>query len=172
MAIRKIVLYPNPILATPTKEVNEINDDIKKIVEDMIETMYDAPGVGLAANQIGLSLRITVIDVEYTNPDKSKNPIVMINPKIESQEGELYEDEGCLSLPGVSEKVKRFQKVSVTFLNIKGEKEILVGEDLLARAIQHECDHLDGKLYIDRLSLLKKEFLKKKYFKFLEEGGS
>lgn len=167
MGVKPIVKFPNLILSSSTKIIEEISSDIKKIVDDMLESMYKAPGIGLAANQIGLSLKIAVIDIEFSDK-KKKNPIILINPKIISTEGELYEDEGCLSLPGVSEKVKRFKKVTVSFTDLKGDKKTLVGEDLLARAIQHECDHLDGKLYIDRLSSIKREFLKKRYLKATE----
>lgn len=168
MGIMPIVKFPNQVLATKTKLVEVIDSNTKKIIDDMLETMYQAPGVGLAANQVGLSCRIAVIDVEYSD-NKNKNPIIMINPKITSKEGETFEDEGCLSLPGVSEKVKRFKKITVSFMDLNGDSKTLVGEDLLARAIQHECDHLDGKLYIDRLSSLKREFVKKRYLKTNKE---
>lgn len=173
MAIRPIITFPNPVLTTPTKSIKEITLEIKSIIKDLLETMYDAPGVGLAANQIGLSLKIAVIDIEYSinnSKTKQKNPLVLINPKIVSTEGELYEDEGCLSLPGVSERVKRFQKVTATYLDPNLEQKTIIGEGLLARALQHECDHLNGKLYIDRLSSLKREFVKKRYIKNSQES--
>ena len=157
MGIMPIVKFPDQVLSTPTKIVGAINQEIKKIIEDMLETMYKAPGIGLAANQVGFAYRIAVIDVEHSDK-KEKNPIILINPLITSKEGELFEDEGCLSLPGVSEKVKRFKRVTVTFTDLNGALKTLVGEDLLARAIQHECDHLDGRLYIHQLNSLKPEF--------------
>jgi len=169
MAIRPIVKFPDPVLAKPTKLVEKIDDEIKTLVADMIETMYNAPGVGLAANQVGVSLRVAVIDTEWSE-DKPRNAYILINPEIISSDGEVHEEEGCLSFPGVNEQVKRYSKATVKFLDLDGNEQTLTGEGVLARAIQHECDHLDGKLYMDRLSTLKRGILKKRYAKLLKEN--
>ena len=168
MAIRTIVTFPDPVLAKPTSPVSKFDLELKTLVQDMIETMYDAPGVGLAANQIGVSSRVAVIDVDYPE-DKPKKVYVLINPQIISLEGKLFEEEGCLSLPGVHEKVYRAERATVSFLDLDGKQQTLTGEGFLARAIQHECDHLDGKLFMDQLSPLKRSLLKKRYLKQLRE---
>jgi peptide deformylase len=134
----------------------------------MFESMYLAQGIGLAAPQIGLSQRITVIDVSFKkNPDEK---VVLINPEIIEREGEQYEEEGCLSLPEIREKVKRAAKVKVRAQNTAGEWFEMEGEELLSRAFQHEIDHLDGVLFIDRLSRLKKDLLVRKIKKLIKNG--
>jgi peptide deformylase len=134
----------------------------------MAATLYAAPGVGLAAPQVGHSLRLAVIDVTPAN--QPKNLLVLINPEIAAAEGECLWEEGCLSVPDYSEEVKRSKKVTVRYQNLEGEKVEIVGEDLLAVALQHEIDHLDGILFIDHLSKLKKDLFKKKLQKEKKEG--
>lgn len=153
MALRKIVKYGDPILKRKCPPVKLIDKEIHKLIQDMFETLYDAPGVGLAANQIGVSLSLSVIDLQ---PDGKKSPLVLINPKIIELKGRLFEEEGCLSIPGFLSKVKRYAYAKVSALNEKGLPVTYVGEGFLARAFQHETDHLNGKLYIDRLSFLKR----------------
>lgn len=176
MAILKIVTFPDPVLRKSTERVTDFDANLAKLVADMFDTMYDAPGVGLAANQVGISKRLAVIDVDYSvegdddeGEDANKtrclvnqNQRVLINPKLVKRGGSFMYKEGCLSVPGVSEEVKRAERVTVKFQDLKGEEHVLEAEGLLAVAIQHELDHLDGKLFIDRLSLAKRGLIKSK----------
>ena len=173
MAILKIVTFPDPVLRQPTKEVTKFDAELEKLVADMFDTMYDAPGVGLAANQIGLSLRLAVIDVDYhiegDEDDEAavrrpveQNPRVLVNPHLVKKGDDFLFKEDLLSVPGFSEEVKRAQTVTVRFQDLKGEQHTLDAEGLLAVAIQHEIDHLDGKLFIDRLSVAKRGLIKSK----------
>ncbi len=166
MAILKILTYPDRRLKKKSTPVEKIDKGIEKLLDDMAETMYDAPGVGLAAPQIGINLRVIVIDVSARQQD-SPGLIELINPVIISSEGVQVEEEGCLSIPGFSSEVKRKTKVTVQGLDRNGKLVELEGSGLLARAFQHEIDHIDGILYIDRLSRLKRELLKKKIEKAL-----
>jgi peptide deformylase len=166
--IHEIVKYPDPVLAKRGEAVTVFDDKLKALVEEMFESMYAAQGIGLAAPQIGLSQRLTVIDVSFKkNPDEK---VVLINPEIIEREGEQYEEEGCLSLPEIREKVKRAAKVKVRAQNTDGEWFEIEGEELLSRAFQHEIDHLDGVLFIDRLSRLKKDLLVRKIKKLIKNG--
>ena len=166
MAILKIIKYPHRYLKKPTALVKDFKDkQIHKLILDMAETMYDAPGIGLAANQVGVSLRVAIIDALWKSEDEKRDLRIFINPKILSKSDPLDFDEGCLSLPGITGNVKRFSKVSIEYQNQRGEKKKLDAEGLLAVALQHETDHLDGKLYIDYISSLKREFLLKKFKK-------
>jgi len=151
MAILPIVKYGDPVLAKKTKNVPQIDDELLHAIGDMLLTMYAAPGIGLAANQIGLSQCFAVIDLQ---PGGQKHPMVIINPVIEERSGTLNEEEGCLSIPGFASNVKRAAKVRVRALNESGLPVVIEAEGLLARCLQHEIDHLNGKLYIDRLSLV------------------
>jgi peptide deformylase len=169
MAVLPILRFPNPILKERTRPIHTIDNSIRKLAQDMAETMYAAPGVGLAANQVGSPFRLAVIDVTPAN--EPKNLLVLINPEIISAEGECTWDEGCLSVPECNEEVKRNQKVVVRFLNLQGERVELAGEGLLAIALQHEIDHLDGLLFIDRISPLKRRLLKKRLRKKEDEGS-
>ena len=166
MAILKILTYPDPKLKKKSTPVEKIDKEIEKILDDMAETMYDAPGVGLAAPQVGINLRVIVIDISARQED-SPGLIELINPEIISSEGVQIEEEGCLSIPGFSSEVKRKAKAKVQGLDRKGELVEYEGTGLLARAFQHEIDHIDGILYIDRLTRLKRELLKKKIEKAL-----
>ena len=153
MAVRKIVKYGDPVLRRKCPNVKVIDKDILRLVDDMFETMYDAPGIGLAANQIGVPLSVAVIDIQ---PEGKKNPIVLINPKIAELKGRLLEEEGCLSIPGFLAKVRRYAYAKCTALDERGFPITVAGEGLLARALQHETDHLSGKFYADRVSLFKR----------------
>lgn len=158
MSVLKILTYPDPVLKKKAKPVEIIDEKIKKLAEDMIETMYAAPGIGLAAPQIGESLRVITVDVTR----KGEDLIVLINPEIILGEGECTEEEGCLSVPDLKEIVQRKEKVLVKGLDIQGRKIQIPAEGLLAIAFQHEIDHLDGILIIDRVSRLKRDIFKKK----------
>jgi peptide deformylase len=151
MSLRSIVKYGDPILRKKTAQVPQIDDELLHTIGDMFQTMYAAPGIGLAANQVGISRSFAVIDIQ---PGGQRHPLVIINPVIEERSGSLYEEEGCLSIPGFAAKVKRAEKVRVRALNEHGLPVVIEAEGLMARCLQHEIDHLNGKLYIDRLSLV------------------
>jgi len=166
--IRRILTYPDPELKKRSVPVTIINEKIKELVRDMAETMYDAPGVGLAAPQIGVHQRVIVIDV--SPKDEAPHLIVAINPVIIHSEGETYEEEGCLSVPKYGANVRRHASVVVKALNLEGEETTCRAEGLLAIAFQHEIDHLDGILFVDHLSPLKKEIFRKKYRQLTDPG--
>jgi peptide deformylase len=170
MAIRTILHYPDPRLKQKGARVAEITDDVKKLVDDMAETMYAAPGVGLAATQIGVPLQVFVIDI--ADKDEPSDLRVFINPEIVAREGELTWTEGCLSFPGVTEDVERAAKVRVRAQDRDGVWFELEAEGLLAVAIQHEYDHLQGVLMIDHLGPLKKRIVHRKMVKRSEELGA
>lgn len=163
MAQLEIRTYPDDVLRKKAEPVEVVDDEIKKLVDDMAETMYAAPGVGLAANQVGVLKRVAVIDVEYT--DGKPNLLVLINPTIIEKNGVSVTEEGCLSLPGVSEPVERAAEVKVRALNIDGEPVEISAEGFFAHAVQHELDHLDGTLFIDHLSFLKRKMLSRELTK-------
>lgn len=166
MAVLEIKTYPEKVLKEKALPVENINGQIQRLIDDMTETMYAAPGIGLAAPQVGVSKRIIILDVSVK--DEEKMPlIVLINPEIVNYEGETDSEEGCLSLPGYTTTVKRSEKVLVRGLNREGMPVEIDGEGLLSRALQHEIDHLNGTLIIDRISSIKREFFKKRFQKAL-----
>ena len=167
MAILRILHYPDPVLAKKAEPVTEINDDIKRLADDMAETMYAAPGVGLAAPQVGVSQRLIVLDC--AGKDEPPNLIKAVNPEIIVSEGECFEEEGCLSVPAFYARVKRNETVTVRFRDLDNHQVEMATDGLLAIAFQHEIDHLDGVLFVDHLSSLKKSIFKKKYKKILEQ---
>jgi len=165
MAVLEIKKYPERILKEKTAPVVDIDSSIQRLIDDMIETMYAAQGVGLAANQVGVSKRLCVIDISVAD---DKTPlIVLINPEIVQKKGSIEIEEGCLSVPEYRAKVKRAEEVLVKGLDRKGKPVEVAGGALLARALQHEIDHLDGLLFIDRMSPIKREFFKKRHKKNL-----
>lgn len=163
MALREILEYPDPRLREVAKPVPRVDDEIRRLVDDMAETMYDAPGVGLAAPQIGVGYRIFVIDI--AGEDEPSELRVFINPEIIATDGTQTWNEGCLSFPGVSEEIKRAERVKVRALDRDGKPFELEADGLLAVAIQHENDHLNGVLMIDKLSALKKRMMGRKLAK-------
>jgi len=165
--VRTILSYPDPELKKKSQPVTVINEKTRELVRDMTETMYDAPGVGLAAPQIGVHQRVIVIDI--AGKDEKPELIVAINPVIIHAEGETYEEEGCLSVPKFAANVRRHAKVVVKGLNIEGEEATWRAEDLLAIAFQHEIDHLDGILFIDHISQLKRDIFRRKYRRSSQE---
>ena len=165
--IRDILTYPNPELKKKALPVTVINEKTIELARDMAETMYAAPGVGLAAPQIGVHQRIIVIDV--SSKDEHPELIVAINPLIIHAEGESYEEEGCLSVPKYAANVHRHARVVVKALDLKGEEVMYRADGLLAIAFQHEIDHLDGILFVDHISPLKREMFRKKYRRSAEE---
>lgn len=158
MALREILHFPDPRLRLVAKPVSRIDNEIQDLVRDMAETMYEAPGIGLAATQINIAKRVVVIDVSADRKDLR----VFINPEIIDKGGVFGVEEGCLSVPGVFEEVKRAQRIVVRALSAQGTPFELVAEDLLAVCIQHEIDHLDGKVFVDYLSRLKQQRIRKK----------
>ncbi|MCY1275576.1 Peptide deformylase [compost metagenome] len=159
MAILNILEFPDPRLRTIAKPVEVVDDSVRKLIDDMFETMYAAPGIGLAATQVNVHKRVVVMDL---SEDKSE-PLVFINPEFEplTEQMDQYQ-EGCLSVPGFYENVDRPQKVKIKALDRDGQPFELIAEGLLAVCIQHECDHLNGKLFVDYLSSLKRDRIKKK----------
>jgi len=162
MAVLKILIFPDQRLRTIAKEILVIDDEIKALASNLLETMYEGKGIGLSATQANIHKRILVVDVS----DEKDSPLILINPKIEVlNEEEEVSSEGCLSVPGFFEEVSRPSEISITALNLEGEKLTIVATGLLAVAVQHEMDHLDGKIFVDFLSNLKRQRIKKKLLK-------
>lgn len=178
MAKLKIFTFPDTVLAQKAKPVARVEKPLHTLADDMLETMYDAPGIGLAANQVGILQRILVLDTDYDYEESpegpngaeavgdqgviiNRRPRIIINPEITHREGSVLFSEGCLSVPEYNAEVKRAEKIKLQYQDIDGLTKTLSAEGLLAIAIQHEMDHLDGKLFIDRLSPLKKEVVKR-----------
>ena len=162
MAVLKILIFPDQRLRTVAKEVLVIDDEIKTLVSNLLETMYEGNGIGLSATQVNIHKRILVVDVT----DEKDSPLVLINPKIKvlNKEEKIY-SEGCLSVPGFFEEVSRPSEINITALNLEGERFTIMATDLLAVAVQHEMDHLDGKIFVDFLSNLKRQTIKRKLLK-------
>lgn len=171
MTIRPLVILPDPKLRLVSEPVKEITDEIRQLAEDMLETMYDAPGVGLAAIQIGVPVRMVTMDVSKS--EEERVPMVLINPEITwaSEEKRTYE-EGCLSIPEYYEEVERPDRVRFRYMNLKGEIVEQEAEDLLATCVQHEIDHLNGVLFIDYLSKLKRDRVMTKFKKAAKREGA
>jgi peptide deformylase len=163
-----IVKFPDPILQRPTEPVTAFDGDLRTLVDDMFESMYVAHGIGLAAPQIGIPKRLTVIDLSFQKNPEDK--IALINPEVVTKEGKIYEEEGCLSLPDIREKVARAAKVKIRAQDLEGNWFERDADDLLARAFQHEIDHLDGILFIFRISALKRDFVLRKIRKLQRAG--
>jgi len=166
--ILKIVKYPEPVLSQPCEPVTEFDKELRKLVADMFETAYASQGIGLAAPQVGVSKRLTVIDVSMGKDPKDR--LVLVNPEIISSEGKLYEEEGCLSFPDIREKIVRAAKVRIRAQDEHGKWFEMDGEELLARCMQHEIDHLNGMLFIFRMSGLKRDLNLRKIRKMQREG--
>ena len=166
--ILKIVKYPEPVLSQPGEPVTEFDAGLKKLVDDMFETMYASQGIGLAAPQVAVSKRVTVVDLSQGKDPAQK--LVLVNPEVIFREGKQYEEEGCLSFPEIREKVQRASKVRIRAQDLKGKWFEMDGEELLSRAFQHEIDHLDGMLFIFRMSSLKRDLVLRKIRKMQREG--
>lgn len=161
MALLNILEYPDPRLRTKARPVQRVDDEIRRLIDDMLETMYAAPGIGLAATQADVHLRVLVLDIS----DTKDMPLCYINPEIVELDGETMGDEGCLSVPGITEQVPRAERIRVRALDRNGDVFEQDADGLLAVCIQHEIDHLDGKLFVDYLSELKRGRIKKKLIK-------
>jgi peptide deformylase len=164
----KIVKYPDPVLSRPGEPITEFNAELHKLIADMFETTYAEQGVGLAAPQVGISKRLTTIDLSMGKDPKQR--LVLINPEIISSEGRVYENEGCLSFPEINEKVVRAAKVRIRAQDERGKWYEMDGDDLLARCFQHEIDHVDGMLFIYRMSALKRDLTLRKIRKLQRAG--
>ncbi len=167
--ILKIVKYPEPVLQQPGEPVTEFNDELRQFVADLFETMYASQGVGLAAQQVGIAKRVTVIDLSLGKDPAQK--LVLVNPEIIFREGKQYEEEGCLSFPEIREKISRAAKVRVRAQDEYGKWFEMDGEELLSRAMQHEIDHLDGIVFLFRMSALKRNLNLRKIRKMQSEGA-
>ena len=161
MALLDILEFPDPRLRTRAKEVKEVNNGIRKLVDDMLETMYEAPGIGLAATQVNVHQRVVVIDVS----EEKDQPLVLINPSYQVIDGEQEYDEGCLSVPGYYETVIRAEKIQLNAIDREGNAFEMECNELLAICVQHEIDHLNGVLFVDHISKLKRERIKAKLVK-------
>jgi peptide deformylase len=166
--ILKIVKYPEPVLSQPGEPVTEFDAELKKLADDMFETMYASQGIGLAAPQVSVGKRVTVVDLSMGKDPAQK--LVLVNPEVTLREGKQYEEEGCLSFPEIREKVQRAAKVRIRAQDLKGKWFEMDGEELLSRAFQHEIDHLDGMLFIFRMSSLKRDLVLRKIRKMQREG--
>ena len=158
MALLPILHYPDARLRKTARPVDDVNDEIRRLIDDMFETMYDAPGIGLAATQVNVHQRLLVADIS----EHKDQPLVFINPNILSLDGEELTEEGCLSVPGIYEPVKRPSRIKVSALDRNGDRFELEAEGMLAVCIQHEVDHLDGKLFVDYLSEMKRQRIRKR----------
>jgi peptide deformylase len=168
VAVRPVVLYPEPVLLSPTREVETVDEQTRELIRDLTETMYAAPGIGLAANQVGEPLRICVVD-----PTAGESPgqlRVFVNPRIVHEEGAQTDEEGCLSFPDITLQVERAYRVRVQALDADGRPFELDAEDLLARVIQHEIEHLDGQTFLRNVSALKREMVKREIKKRMKNG--
>ena len=166
--VHPIVKFPDPVLQRPSEPVTQFDRRLRTLVDDMFESMYDAHGIGLAAPQIGVAQRVTVLDLSFQKNPEEK--IILINPELLMRHGKQVEEEGCLSLPDIREKVSRASKVTIRAQDVNGNWHEREGEDLLARAFQHEIDHLDGILFIFRISALKRDFALRKIRKLQRAG--
>ena len=166
--IRPILKFSESPLHSPAAAVGELSGDVQTLIDDMIETMYAAPGIGLAAPQVGVSLRIFVVDLSLGR--KAEDLMVFVNPVMLDQEGVQLEEEGCLSVPGFNATVARPSRAVVKALDRNGLERVVEGRDLLARAFQHEMDHLDGKLFLDRVRGIKRDLIVKKIRKLARAG--
>ena len=167
MAIKKILTFPNPVLRQKVETVTSFDESLKELATDLAETMYDAPGAGLAANQIGVCLRVVVVDVSENKEEKKH--LVLVNPEIIDKEGCQIDEEGCLSVIDLTAKVERYRKLLVRAQDLDGKSWEFPAEDFFARVIQHELDHINGILFIDHLSSLKRTLYKKRLKKILRE---
>jgi peptide deformylase len=168
LAVRPIVLYPDPILLRETLPVETLDDAVRDLAADMVDTMYNAPGIGLAANQIGVSQRLCIVDV--TVGDEPDGLHVFVNPTVLGTQGCDRSEEGCLSFPGINLEIDRAERATVEWLDLDGQRRTQTFEGLLARVILHECEHLDGRVFLDSVSVLKRELVKKQIRKRIKSG--
>jgi peptide deformylase len=174
MALRPVLKFPDKLLAQRSTPIQEVTDEIRALAADMCEVMYDEPGIGLAAPQVGKSIRLVVVDTEWTEEDAERNPLVLVNPELSEHEGKILWKEGCLSVPDFEAEVERAERVLLRATDLDGKELEIQAEGLQAVCFQHEIDHLDGILFIDRISRLKRSRYiakRKKQLKREEEDG-
>jgi len=171
VAVRPIRHWPDAVLSRPTDRVTEITPEVRKLIDDMIETMYDGDGIGLAAPQVGVSLRVFVMDVA-PKEEQGRSPVALVNPEIVEREGEATYDEGCLSFPGLNVEVKRAARVKVRALDREGQPIELDVSDLPAICVQHETDHLDGVVFIDRVNAVRRRLALREYRRLMENAAA
>jgi len=167
LAIRKILTYPEPLLKELSRPLAEVDAETKALISDMLETMYNAPGIGLAAPQVGVLKRVIVLDID--SREGERHPLALVNPEIVKSSGETSYEEGCLSVPEYTAEIVRAEQVTVKGLDAEGGSVVIEADGLLAIALQHEIDHLDGVLFVDRLSAMKRDIFRRKYKKLLKE---
>ena len=176
MAILPVLQFPDPLLKRVSAPIPEVTDEIRTLAADMLETMYDEPGIGLAAPQVGAPIRLVVVDTEWTEEGAEKNPLVLVNPEIVAREGSILWNEGCLSVPDYQAEVERAARVTLRATDLDGKPVVIDAEELQAVCFQHEIDHLEGILFIDRISRLKRSLYVQKRKKQLrreaEDDGS
>lgn len=168
MAIRPVVLYPDPVLFKPTEPVGSVDDAVRELVVDMVDTMYNAPGIGLAANQLGDARRVCIVDLSVGEDPEGLH--VFIDPVVTESAGSEVGEEGCLSFPDIMLDIERAEQVTVEAFDLEGQRRLVSAEGLLARAILHECEHLDGHTFLRNLSPLKRELVKKRIRKLIKSG--
>lgn len=168
MALRPIVLYPDPMLLTPTRPIEAVDEGVRALARDLVETMYAAPGIGLAANQVGVPLRLCVVDLSVG--EAPGELYVLINPRVVEHQGSQTGEEGCLSFPDITLDVERAQRVTVEALDDEGRTFQIIGEGLLARALLHEIEHLDGQTFLRNVSSLKRELVRRQIRKRMKAG--
>lgn len=169
MSIRKIYQYPEPVLRKKAEDVKDFSDELQQLIEDMADTMYDAPGIGLAAPQVGESIRLLIVDLR--SDGEKREYLTVINPEIVASEGTQVDEEGCLSVPDLTANVNRFKKITLRYQDKDGNDQEIIAEDRFAVVLQHEIDHLNGILFIDHLTPLKRGLYKKKMKKVLATRG-
>ena len=169
MALREVLKFPDKRLREVSKPITEITDEIRALAQDLCDVMYNEPGIGLAAPQVGSSVRLIVVDTEWTQEDGERNPLILVNPEITEREGEITWTEGCLSVPDFEAEVERSRSVRLVARDLEGEGVVIAAEELQAVCFQHEIDHLDGVLFIDRISRLKRNLYVKKRKKQLRQ---
>jgi len=162
MALREVLKFPDKRLREVSKPITELTDEIRALAQDMCDVMYDEPGIGLAAPQVGETVRLIVVDTEWTQDDAERSPLVLVNPEIIEREGEIVWTEGCLSVPDYEAEVERAARVRLVARDLEGQPVDIAAEELQAVCFQHEIDHLDGVLFIDRISRLKRSLYVKK----------
>jgi peptide deformylase len=168
VALLPIVVYPDPVLLEPTENVEGVDDEVRRLVRDMVDTMYAAPGIGLAANQVGVPARICIVDL--TAGEKPGELKVLINPEVKSTEGSQIGEEGCLSFPDITLEVDRPLRATVEALDLDGKKYVIEAEGLLARAMLHEIEHLDGQVFLKNVSPVRREMVKRRIRKRIKAG--
>jgi peptide deformylase len=168
VALRPIVLYPDPVLLQPTRPVKEVDDEVRALVRDMVETLYAAPGIGLAANQIGVQLRVCIVDLSAG--DRAGQLTVLINPEVKETAGSDVGEEGCLSFPQITLDIERPWQVTVEHLDLDGKRRTTSADGLLARAMLHEIEHLDGHTFLRNVSTARRELVKRRIRKLMKAG--